>query len=162
MGLVAHGMWDLPRPGIELMSPALAGGFLTTGPPGKSKCIIFITTLKFYLFKYKIQWSEVNVAQLCLTLCDAMDYTVYGILLARVLEWVAYPFIQGIFPTQESKQSLLHYRWILYQLSHIHNVVPPLQLISEYFYHALCSKKPSLIISHSLFPSTPSTLGHHE
>ena len=32
-----HGMWDLfPRPGIELASPALEGGFLTTGPPGKS------------------------------------------------------------------------------------------------------------------------------
>ena len=30
-----HGMWDLPGPGIELMSPALADGFLTTGPPGK-------------------------------------------------------------------------------------------------------------------------------
>ena len=29
-------MWDLPGPGIEPMSPALAGGFLTTGPPGKS------------------------------------------------------------------------------------------------------------------------------
>ena len=28
-------MWDLSRPGIEAMSPALAGGFLTTGPPGK-------------------------------------------------------------------------------------------------------------------------------
>ena len=27
-------MWDLPRPGIEPQSPALAGGFLTTGPPG--------------------------------------------------------------------------------------------------------------------------------
>ena len=26
------GMWDLPRPGIEPVSPALAGGFLTTGP----------------------------------------------------------------------------------------------------------------------------------
>ena len=26
----------LPRPGIEPVSPALAGGFLTTGPPGKS------------------------------------------------------------------------------------------------------------------------------
>ena len=25
-----------PRPGIELASPALEGGFLTTGPPGKS------------------------------------------------------------------------------------------------------------------------------
>ena len=29
------GMWDLPRPGLEPMSPSLAGGFLTTVPPGK-------------------------------------------------------------------------------------------------------------------------------
>ena len=29
-------MWDLPGPGIEPMSPALAGRFLTTAPPGKS------------------------------------------------------------------------------------------------------------------------------
>ena len=29
-------MWDLPRPGLEPVSPALAGGFLTTVPPGKS------------------------------------------------------------------------------------------------------------------------------
>ena len=38
-GLVSHNwnlMWNLPRPGIELMPPALTGGFLTTGPPGKS------------------------------------------------------------------------------------------------------------------------------
>jgi len=28
-------MWDLPGPGIKLISPALAGRFLTTGPPGK-------------------------------------------------------------------------------------------------------------------------------
>ena len=27
----ACGMWDLPGPWIEPMSPALAGGFLTTG-----------------------------------------------------------------------------------------------------------------------------------
>ena len=30
-----HGMWDLPGPGLEPVSPALAGGFLTTAPPGK-------------------------------------------------------------------------------------------------------------------------------
>ena len=29
------GMWDLPRPGIKPVSPALAGGFFTTEPPGK-------------------------------------------------------------------------------------------------------------------------------
>ena len=28
-------MWDLPGPGLEPMSPALAGGFLTTAPSGK-------------------------------------------------------------------------------------------------------------------------------
>ena len=31
-----HGMRDLPRPGIEPVSPALAGGLLTTAPPEKS------------------------------------------------------------------------------------------------------------------------------
>ena len=29
------GMWDLPRPGLEPLSPALAGRFSTTAPPGK-------------------------------------------------------------------------------------------------------------------------------
>ena len=29
------GMWDLPRPGLKPVSPALAGGFSTTAPPGK-------------------------------------------------------------------------------------------------------------------------------
>ena len=28
-------MWDLSGPGLEPVSPALAGGFLTTMPPGK-------------------------------------------------------------------------------------------------------------------------------
>ena len=30
-----RGTWDLPRPGLEPVSPALAGGFSTTVPPGK-------------------------------------------------------------------------------------------------------------------------------
>ena len=29
-------MWDLPRPGLEPVSPALAGRFSTTAPPGKA------------------------------------------------------------------------------------------------------------------------------
>ena len=33
------GMWDLPGPGIEPVSPALAGRFLTTGPSGKAYTI---------------------------------------------------------------------------------------------------------------------------
>ena len=31
-----RGMWDLPRPGLEPVSPALAGRFSTTAPPGKA------------------------------------------------------------------------------------------------------------------------------
>ena len=33
---VPHYMWDLPGPGIESMSPALAGALKTSGRPGKS------------------------------------------------------------------------------------------------------------------------------
>ena len=39
--------------------------------------------------------SELKVTQSCLTLCDPMDYTVHGILQARILEWVAFPFSRG-------------------------------------------------------------------
>ena len=40
------GMWDLSKPGMELMSSALAGGFFTTGPAGKSDVILKLQ--KFY------------------------------------------------------------------------------------------------------------------
>ena len=32
-----RGMWALPRPGLEPVSPALTGGFSTTAPPGKPR-----------------------------------------------------------------------------------------------------------------------------
>ena len=62
--------------------------------------------------------AEVKVAQSCLTLCNPMDYTVPGILQARILELGSLSLLQGIFPTQGSNPGLLHCRWILYQLSH--------------------------------------------
>ena len=53
-----RGMWNFPGPGFEPVSPPLAGGFLTTAPPGKSGVSIlnnikkvfshfFFTTLKY-------------------------------------------------------------------------------------------------------------------
>ena len=60
----------------------------------------------------------VKATQSCLTLCDPMDYTLHGILQARILKWVAFPFSRGIFPTQGLKLGIPHCRWILYQLSH--------------------------------------------
>ena len=40
-------MWDLPGPGFEPMSLALASGFLTTGQPGKSS--LLVEELKIFL-----------------------------------------------------------------------------------------------------------------
>ena len=39
-----------------------------------------------------MRWSE-NLS--VVSLCDPMDYTVHGILQARILEWVAVPFSRG-------------------------------------------------------------------
>ena len=62
----------LPNPGIEPGSPALQAVALPSELLGKSKVI-----------------------QLCPTLCVPMEYTVHGILQARILEWVAVPFSRG-------------------------------------------------------------------
>ena len=54
-------------------------------------------------------------------LCNSlppMDYTVHGILQARILAWVAIPFSRGIFQTKGSNPSLPRCRKILYQLNH--------------------------------------------
>ena len=46
-------------------------------------------------YKLLITSLKVKIAQSCLTLCDPMDSTVHGILQARILEWVAFPFSRG-------------------------------------------------------------------
>ena len=62
---------------------------------------------------------KVLIARSCLTLCDPMDCSppgssVYGILQAKILEWVGIPFS----PTQVLNWSLLHCRQIIYHASH--------------------------------------------
>ena len=47
-----------------------------------------------YIIYISEQWI-VKVTQLCPVLCNPMDYTVPGILQARILEWVAFPFSRG-------------------------------------------------------------------
>ena len=76
---------DFPGSEIEPTSPALAGGFFVTEPPGKP------------------EWFTCLLAkslQSCLTLCDPMDCSplgssVHRILQARILEWVAMPSSRG-------------------------------------------------------------------
>ena len=47
---------------------------------------------------------KVKVTQSCPTLCDPMDCTVHGILQARILEWVAFPFARGSSQPREWTQ----------------------------------------------------------
>ena len=44
------GMWDLPRPGLEPVSPALAGRFSTTAPPGKPQSVHILSSILYYTF----------------------------------------------------------------------------------------------------------------
>ena len=45
-----------------------------------------------------------KVAQLCPTLCDPVDYTVHGILRAKILEWVAVLFSRGSSQPKDQTQ----------------------------------------------------------
>ena len=48
---------------------------------------------------------NVKVAQSCPTLCNPMDYTLHGILQARILEWVAFPFSRGSSQPRDRTQA---------------------------------------------------------
>ena len=105
---------DLPDPGIELRSPALQADSLPIELQGKpnmlkkwdfpggpvattlcSQCRRAPSSIPGKGTRYcrpqlrgcmlQLKIPKVKVAQLCLTLCEPMDYTVHGILQARIL-----------------------------------------------------------------------------
>ena len=54
-------MWDLPRPGIELISLALQGRFLIHGPPGKSPIsFLKMTFFSFFSRNFLLKWVIVS------------------------------------------------------------------------------------------------------
>ena len=61
---------------------------------------------------------KVKAAQLCLTLCDPMDYTGPWNSPGQNTGMVSLSLLQGIFPTQGLNPGLLHCRQILDQLRH--------------------------------------------
>ena len=80
-----RGMWDLPRPGLEPASPALAGRLSTTAPPGKPLLLSFnpmhlphccsgilpvrqaegSSLVGISLCKGLHEWNEVLISSLC-------------------------------------------------------------------------------------------------
>ena len=63
-----------------------------------------------YLFKSESHWVVSDSLW-------PLDYTVHGILQARILECVAFPFSGGSSQPKSWTQVSHYYRWILYQLS---------------------------------------------
>ena len=91
---------------------------------------------------------KVKVTQSCPTLCDPMDYTVHGILQARILEWVAIPFSRGSsqprVQTQVSHVSLQLFSfayWGLYKMLSYH-----MQSLKTFFSHSTFYLKDSFIM----------------
>ena len=56
-----HSTWNTQRPGIELTSSALAGGFSTTGPLGKSLNSVLISFMSMQLSSFPTPFTEETV-----------------------------------------------------------------------------------------------------
>ena len=85
-----------------------------------SKGCIFFSTCQYSIHVICFSCQQTGIEKWKLLSCVWLFETplVCGILLARILEWVVFPFSRGIFLTQGSNPGLPHCRQILYQLSH--------------------------------------------
>ena len=105
---LASGQVEPPQKGMlnwESPRPFCAEQFEQASTPALHFCLLNSSWPEFCLFFFSFPvpaislWSQVKVkvkvAQLCPTLCKPLDYTVHGILQARILEWAAFPFSRG-------------------------------------------------------------------
>ena len=70
-----RGMWDPPRPGLEPVSPALAGRLSTTAPPGKP--------ILLFLFLLWLPW--LGLPKLCWIIVVRVDILVLFLILEEML-----------------------------------------------------------------------------
>ena len=66
-------------------------------------CQYFVENFCIYVCE-RYWLMKVKVAQSCPTLCDTMGYTVHGILQARILEWLPFPFSRGSSQPRDQTQ----------------------------------------------------------
>ena len=77
---------------IKWYNLGLEGILCVTCTTSSSRHNCWEAALTTTLLLYKV---KLKVAQLCPTLCNPMDCRVHGVLQARTLEWVAFPFSRG-------------------------------------------------------------------
>ena len=89
-------------------------------PSPVSWSFCFMLSSKFYSFSSYVQGIDPFwVCFLHMWKWKSLSHVwPFGILQARTLEWVAFPFSRGIFPKQGLNPGLPHCGQILYQLSH--------------------------------------------
>ena len=68
-------MWDLPRPGLEPMSRALAGRFSTTAPPGKPLSYSYSSNLRG---KKRKDMNRQDLEKTGHHQCSIIECSVYG------------------------------------------------------------------------------------
>ena len=130
-------MWNLPRPGIEPMSPVLAGGFLTTRLPGKSQEQTFLSSysmptyvLILYISAGSVQslshvrlfatpWTAARQASLSITNpCSLLKLMSIESVMPSNYIILCHPLLllPSIFPSIRvfSTESALHIRWPKY------------------------------------------------
>ena len=101
IGMVCKILPGLPTAFLSLSHPlgtyaVDSHGFLSPVSSKRTSCSdLFCVCLDLCVFLsgtfFLLTSREVKVTQSCLTLCDPMD-CIHGILQARILEWVAFPF----------------------------------------------------------------------
>ena len=94
------------------MSLAVSQGQSQPPEPARTTCLSCFLTAP--LATHSSTWARhpcltcvcvcVKVAQSCPNLCDPIIYTVHGILQARILEWVAFPFSRGSSQPRDQTQ----------------------------------------------------------
>ena len=88
-------------PGVEILVASQSSG-LCSPHSGFTNCSVLSSAFCIHASFLPLELQTeadlshlMKVAQLYPTLCKPVDYTVHGILQARILEWVAVPFSRG-------------------------------------------------------------------
>ena len=98
---------------------------------------------------WTIMKVKTKVDQSCPTLCDPIDYTVHGILQARILQWVAFPFSSGSSqPRDQTQVSHISGRfftnWAMREAIIVATICRAFKNILSSFISSLLSEPPSI------------------
>ena len=77
-----HCMWVLPGPGLEPVSPALAGRFSTTSPPGKPSI--------FVLYSLKLFYSMHTIFKINIIISDNLSISPYIVTISLIMHFLLF------------------------------------------------------------------------